>query len=79
VLKVLAGALLVISSFCKTCFIASVQMKQVFGWLQDYVLVHHRLFRSVTSFASVRGYSGGILFDYIYPAVLTQSHSSSAL
>jgi len=34
-------------------------MEQVFGWSHDCVLAHHWLFRSVTSFAAVRGYSGG--------------------
>jgi hypothetical protein len=43
----------------------------------DYVLAHHWLFRSVTSFVSVRGYSGG-LFIRIH-AVLTRPPSSSGL
>jgi len=56
--NVLSGPLLGISSFYKACISARVQIKQVFAWSHDYVLAHHWLFRSVASFASVRGYSG---------------------
>jgi hypothetical protein len=59
VINVLSGPLLIISSFYKACFSARVPMKQVFVWSHDYVLVQNWLFRSVTSFVSVRGYSGG--------------------